>query len=54
MVRKFKRECGRIVKTDSNVHSKEYIQSCADKFEELKDKPKEPKKAKSAKKKAGK
>ena len=51
MVRKFKRECGRIVKTDSNVHSKEYIQSCADKFEEVKE---NPKKAKKSKKKASK
>ena len=49
MVRKFKKPSGIIIKTDSNVHSKEYVKSCADKFEELKDKPK-----KKAKKKAGK
>ncbi len=39
MVRKFKKPNGIIIKTDSKVHSKEYIAHCAKSFEELKDKP---------------
>ena len=37
MVRKFKKPSGVIFKTDSNVHSAEYISECAKKFEEVKD-----------------
>ena len=52
MIREFKKPGGMIIKTDSNVHSKEYIAECAKKFEEVKDTPvkkaitKETKKAK--------
>ena len=49
MVRKFKKPSGMIIKTDSNVHSKEYIQSCVDKFEEVKDKPEKKAKKKVSK-----
>ena len=37
MVRKFKKPNGVIFKTDSNVHSAEYISECVKKFEEVKD-----------------
>ena len=33
MVRKFKKPSGIIIKTDSNVHSKEYIAHCAKSFD---------------------
>ena len=47
MVRKFKKPSGMIIKTDSNVHSKEYIANCAKMFDEIKEiKKKETKKAK--------
>ena len=39
MVRKFKKPSGIFIKTDSSVHSKEYIAECAKKFEEVKDAP---------------
>ena len=37
MVRKFKKPSGFIFKTDSKVHSKEYIAQCVKSFEEVKD-----------------
>lgn len=49
-VKKFKKPNGYIIVTDSKVHKPEYIQSCADRFEEVSDKPKKAK----AKKKEGK
>ena len=39
MVRKFKKPSGMIVKTDSNVHSKEYIANCSKMFDEVKSTP---------------
>ena len=38
MLRKFKKPNGFIIKTDSNVHSEEYIKNCAKIFEEVKNK----------------
>ena len=49
-IKKFKKPNGTVIVTDSNVHSAGYIQSCADKFEAVSDKPKKAK----AKKKEGK
>ena len=37
MLRKFKKPNGFIVKTDSNVHSEEYIKNCAKMFDEIKE-----------------
>lgn len=37
MVKKFKKPSGYIVKYDSNVHSKEYLSTLEEKFEEVKD-----------------
>ena len=40
MIKKFKKPGGIIIKTDSKVHSKEYIAECVKKFEEIKETPK--------------
>ena len=39
MVRRFKKPSGMIIKTDSNVHSKEYIANGAKMFDEVKSTP---------------
>jgi len=44
MVRKFKKPSGMMIKTDSNVHSKEYIAKCAKQFDEIKKTKKKAKK----------
>ena len=51
MVKKFKKPSGYILKYDSNVHSKEYLSTLEEKFEEVKEVKKV---AKKSKKKVGK
>ena len=46
MVKKFKKPSGIIVKYDSSVHSKEYLSTLEEKFEEVKDVKKVVKKSK--------
>ena len=48
-IKKFKKPSGAIIVTDSKVHSSDYIKSCSDKFEEVKDKPKKATKKKASK-----
>ena len=46
MVKKFKKPSGYIVKYDSDVHSKEYLNSLEEKFEEMKEKKEKKEKPK--------